>query len=130
MKLLGGYQPLRLRAPETKDDLAAAGSLDFACEIKLAGADDAAPGTFEGYASVFGVLDTGGDIVLPGTLGKLTAIVTMIIGISLFVRLAQAIVRPYKVTFPCPQCGLSRHDADAVHCKACGHVLNIPDEGA
>ena len=43
--------------------------------------------------------------MLPGTLGKLTAIVTMIIGISLFVRLAQAIVRPYKVTFPCPQCG-------------------------
>ncbi|MNT92133.1 hypothetical protein D3C72_2333580 [compost metagenome] len=53
----------------------------------------------------------------------------MIIGISLFVRLAQAIVRPYKVSFPCPECGLQRHDADAVHCKACGHILNIPDEG-
>lgn len=83
------------------------------------------------YFSVATVTTTGfGDIVLPGTLGKLTAIVTMIVGISLFVRLAQAIVRPYKVTFPCPQCGLSRHDADAVHCKACGHVLNIPDEGS
>ena len=83
------------------------------------------------YFSVATVTTTGfGDIVLPGTLGKLTAIVTMIIGISLFVRLAQAIIRPYKVTFPCPQCGLSRHEADAVHCKACGHVLNIPDEGA
>ncbi len=82
------------------------------------------------YFSVATVTTTGfGDIVLPGTLGKLTAIVTMIIGISLFVRLAQAIVRPYKVHFPCPQCGLSRHEADAVHCKACGHVLNIPDEG-
>jgi voltage-gated potassium channel len=22
-----------------------------------------------------------------------------------------------------------RHDVDAVHCKACGTVLNIPDEG-
>ena len=83
------------------------------------------------YFSVATVTTTGfGDIVLPGTLGKLTSIVTMIIGISLFVRLAQAIVRPYKVNFPCPQCGLSRHEADAVHCKACGHVLNIPDEGA
>ncbi len=83
------------------------------------------------YFSVATVTTTGfGDIVLPGTLGKLTAIVTMIIGISLFVRLAQAIVRPYKVNFPCPQCGLSRHETDAVHCKACGHVLNIPDEGA
>ena len=83
------------------------------------------------YFSVATVTTTGfGDITLPGTLGKLTSIVTMIIGISLFVRLAQAIFRPFKVTFPCPQCGLSRHDADAVHCKACGHVLNIPDEGA
>jgi voltage-gated potassium channel len=30
--------------------------------------------------------------------------------------------------FPCPQCGLQRHDIDAVHCKACGHVLNIPND--
>src|SRR5690606_41570414 len=83
------------------------------------------------YFTVATVTTTGfGDITLPGTFGKLTSIVSMIIGISLFVRLAQAIVRPYKVTFPCPQCGLSRHEADAVHCKACGHVLKIPDEGA
>jgi voltage-gated potassium channel len=83
------------------------------------------------YFTVATVTTTGfGDIVLPGTLGKLTSIVTMIIGISLFVRLAQAIVRPYKVNYPCPQCGLSRHESDAVHCKACGHVLNIPDEGS
>ncbi len=52
----------------------------------------------------------------------------MIIGISLFVRLAQAVARPYKVTYACHQCGLQRHDADAVHCKACGNLLNIPDE--
>ncbi|OLP56197.1 ion transporter [Rhizobium rhizosphaerae] len=83
------------------------------------------------YFTVATITTTGfGDITLPGTLGKLTSIVTMIFGISLFVRLAQAIVRPYKVTFPCPQCGLMRHDADAVHCKACGQVLNIPDEGS
>ncbi|SOC44284.1 voltage-gated potassium channel [Rhizobium subbaraonis] len=82
------------------------------------------------YFTVATVTTTGfGDITLPGTLGKLTSIVTMIIGISLFVRLAQTIVKPHKVPFPCPQCGLKRHDADAVHCKACGHVLNIPDEG-
>ena len=82
------------------------------------------------YFTVATVTTTGfGDITLPGTFGKLTSIVTMIIGISLFVRLAQAIVRPHKVRFPCPECGLQRHDADAVHCKACGHILNIPDEG-
>lgn len=82
------------------------------------------------YFTVATVTTTGfGDIVLPGISGKLTAIVTMIIGISLFVRLAQAIFRPVKVFFPCPQCGLQRHEPDAVHCKACGHILNIPDEG-
>lgn len=82
------------------------------------------------YFTVTTMTTTGfGDITLPGTAGKLTSIVMMIVGISLFVRLAQALVRPFKVTYPCPQCGLTRHDADAVHCKACGHLLNIPDEG-
>ncbi|WP_072381813.1 potassium channel family protein [Rhizobium tibeticum] len=82
------------------------------------------------YFTVATITTTGfGDITLPGTLGKLTSVVTMIVGISLFVRLAQAMVRPYKVKFPCPECGLQRHDADAVHCKACGHLLNIPDDG-
>ncbi len=82
------------------------------------------------YVTVATVTTTGfGDIVLPGVGGKLTAIVTMIIGISLFVRLAQAIFRPAKVYFPCPHCGLQRHEPDAVHCKACGNLLNIPDDG-
>ena len=49
--------------------------------------------------------------------------------ISLFVRPAQAIFRPRKVLFPCPQCGLQRHDPDAVYCEACGTVPNIPDDG-
>lgn len=82
------------------------------------------------YFTVATMTTTGfGDIVLPGTFGKLVSIVVMIMGISLFVRLAQLIFRPNKITFPCPQCGLSRHDPDAVHCKSCGHVLNIPDDG-
>ncbi|MDB5529225.1 MAG: potassium channel family protein [Devosia sp.] len=82
------------------------------------------------YFTVATVTTTGfGDITLPGTWGKLASIVIMIIGISLFVRLAQSIFRPNKVQFPCPQCGLQKHDPDAVHCKACGHILNIPDQG-
>jgi voltage-gated potassium channel len=82
------------------------------------------------YFTVTTMTTTGfGDIVLPGTFGKLVSIVVMIIGISLFVRLAQLVFRPAKVNFPCPQCGLRRHEPDAVHCKACGHLLNIPDEG-
>jgi voltage-gated potassium channel len=83
------------------------------------------------YFTVTAVTTTGfGDITLPGTWGKIVSILVMIVGISLFVRLAQALFRPHKVFFPCPNCGLQRHDPDAVHCKACGTVLNIPDEGA
>lgn len=82
------------------------------------------------YFTVATITTTGfGDITLPGAAGKLTSIVTMIVGISLFVRLAQALFRPYKVTFRCPKCALMRHEPDAVHCKACGHLLAIPDEG-
>ena len=82
------------------------------------------------YFTITSMTTTGyGDITLPGTAGKITAIIVMIVGISLFVRLAQSIFRPHKVYFPCPQCGLNRHDPDAVHCKACGQILNIPDEG-
>ncbi len=80
------------------------------------------------YFTVTTMTTTGfGDITLPGVAGKLTSIVVMIVGISLFVRLAQAVFRPNKVTFPCPQCGLQRHEPDAVHCKACGIMLCIPD---
>lgn len=81
------------------------------------------------YFTVASVTTTGyGDITLEGPWGKLTSIVVMIIGISLFVQLAQAIFKPTKVHHPCPQCGLQRHDPDAVHCKACGHMLNIPND--
>ena len=82
------------------------------------------------YFTVATITTTGfGDIVLPGPWGKLTSIAAMIIGITLFLRLAQALIRPGKVFFPCPQCALQRHDPDAVHCKACGHILAIPNEG-
>jgi voltage-gated potassium channel len=82
------------------------------------------------YFTVTTITTTGfGDITLPGTAGKLTSIAVMIIGISLFVKVGQSIFRPHKVSFTCPKCALQRHDPDAVHCKACGHPLRIPDEG-
>lgn len=82
------------------------------------------------YFTVATITTTGfGDITLPGIAGKLTSIVTMIVGISLFVKLAQAVFRPNKVFYECPTCGLQRHEPDAVHCKACGQLLKIPDEG-
>ena len=82
------------------------------------------------YFTVTTLTTTGfGDITLQGTAGRLLSVVVMIAGVTLFLRLAQVLFRPNKVRFPCPQCGLQRHEPDAVHCKACGIVLNIPDEG-
>ncbi len=82
------------------------------------------------YFTVTALTTTGfGDITLPGTAGRLISVVIMIAGVTLFLRLAQALFRPAKVRFACPACGLQRHEPDAVHCKACGTQLNIPDEG-
>jgi voltage-gated potassium channel len=83
------------------------------------------------YFTVTAPTTTGfGDITLPGTVGRLITVVIMIFGVTLFLNLAKALLAPAKVRFPCPTCGLQRHDSDAVHCKACGTVLNIPDEGS
>jgi voltage-gated potassium channel len=82
------------------------------------------------YFTVTALTTTGfGDITLDGSVGRLIAVIIMIFGVTLFLRLLQTLLRPQKVKFPCPTCGLQRHDADAVHCKACGTVLSIPDEG-
>jgi voltage-gated potassium channel len=82
------------------------------------------------YFTVTALTTTGfGDITLAGTSGRLISVVIMICGVTLFLRLVRSLLRPNKVRFPCPSCGLQRHDPDAVHCKACGIVLNIPDEG-
>ncbi len=83
------------------------------------------------YFTVATLTTTGfGDITLPGNWGRVLSIVVMLTGITLFLRLAQTIFRPHKISHDCPTCGLSKHDPDAVHCKACGVVLCIPDEGA
>lgn len=82
------------------------------------------------YFTVATLTTTGfGDITLPGAWGRVLSIVVMLTGITLFLRLAQTIMKPHKVWFPCDRCGLQKHDPDAVHCKACGQVLCIPDEG-
>lgn len=83
------------------------------------------------YFTITTLTTTGfGDITLIGADGRLLSILVMIFGVSLFIRLIQVLVRPPKVDHKCPTCGLRRHDYDAVHCKACGTVLNIEDDGA
>jgi voltage-gated potassium channel len=82
------------------------------------------------YFTVTTLTTTGfGDITLPGTSGRLIAVIIMILGVTLFLNLVRTILQPSKVRYRCPSCGLGRHDVDAVHCKACGEVINIPDEG-
>ena len=83
------------------------------------------------YFTVTTLTTTGfGDVTLVGTSGRILAVLIMIFGISLFLRLIQTIFRPGKVRYECPTCGLNRHDNDAVHCKHCGTVLHITTEGA
>ncbi|WP_171122911.1 MULTISPECIES: ion channel [unclassified Ruegeria] len=82
------------------------------------------------YFTMATLTTTGfGDITLATPGGKLFSVFIMVVGVALFVRLAQAIFMPQKVRHKCPSCGLFRHDPDAVHCKHCGEVLKIETGG-
>ena len=82
------------------------------------------------YFTVTTLTTTGfGDITLTGTGGKMLAVAVMIVGITLFLRLATALFRPAKVRYTCQTCGLKMHDPDAVHCKHCGTTVKIETEG-
>jgi len=82
------------------------------------------------YFTVTALTTTGfGDITLEGTSGRLLSVVILLLGVALFLRLAQTIFRPSRVAYECPDCGLNRHDADAVHCKHCGRTLHITTSG-
>lgn len=82
------------------------------------------------YFTITTLTTTGfGDVILVGSTGRLLAVVIMIVGVALFLRLIQTIFRPNKVKYECPDCGLTRHDLDAVHCKHCGKQLHIRTEG-
>lgn len=80
------------------------------------------------YFTVATLTTTGfGDITLEGRYGRLLATLVMIFGISLFLNLVGALFRPRKVEHRCPSCALLEHDLDAVFCKACGRMLQIPN---
>lgn len=83
------------------------------------------------YFTVSTLTTTGyGDLVMTTPAGKLMAVFMMVMGVALFFRLARAIFVPAKVRHRCPECGLNRHDVDAIHCKHCGHDLKIETGGA
>jgi voltage-gated potassium channel len=82
------------------------------------------------YFTVAALTTTGfGDITLTGDDGHLLSVFIMIVGVALFVRLVRAVFQPARVSHKCPDCGLNRHDKDAVHCKHCGRVLAIETSG-
>jgi len=82
------------------------------------------------YFTVTTLTTTGfGDITMRDTEGRLIAVVIMVFGVALFLRLVQTLFRPVKAHFTCPTCGLNRHDPDAIHCKHCGETVNIPTHG-
>lgn len=82
------------------------------------------------YFTVATLTTTGfGDITMTTPGGKLLSVFIMVVGVALFVQLARALFQPSKVKYKCPECALSRHDLDAIHCKHCGELLKIETEG-
>ena len=82
------------------------------------------------YFTITTLTTTGfGDVTLVGSAGRLLAVVIMIVGVALFIRLVQTIFRPSRTHYECPDCGLTRHELDAVHCKHCGRQLHIQTKG-
>jgi voltage-gated potassium channel len=82
------------------------------------------------YFTVATLTTTGfGDITMTTPGGKLLSVFIMVVGVALFLQLARAIFQPSKIKYKCPNCGLNRHDPDAIHCKHCGESLKIETEG-
>lgn len=71
-----------------------------------------------------------GDIAPHTALGRFIASVLILIGYSIIAvptgiytaELARSL-QPRRLRARCPQCGLPEHEADAWHCRKCGHAL-------
>ncbi|SFR52174.1 ion transporter [Halogeometricum limi] len=68
-----------------------------------------------------------GDITPVTQAGRWVTVAAVLAAIVLVPWQAGKIVRAWTagghVDVTCPNCGLSKHDPDASHCKACGHVI-------
>ncbi len=83
------------------------------------------------YFTVATLTTTGfGDITMETPGGKLLSVFIMVVGVALFIQLARTVFQPSKIHYKCPECGLTRHDPDAIHCKHCGEPLKIETEGS
>jgi voltage-gated potassium channel len=80
------------------------------------------------YYTVVTLSTVGFGDVLPTTAaGRWVTVATILAAIILVPWQASKIVREWArrdtVDVTCPNCGLTGHDRDASHCKACGHVI-------
>jgi len=68
-----------------------------------------------------------GDIIPVTRAGRWVTVAAILAGIIIIPWQAGKIIREWgskeQVNVTCPECGLSYHDPDASHCKACGHVI-------
>jgi len=86
------------------------------------------------YYTVVTLSTVGFGDVLPVTpLGRWITIAAILTAIILVPQQASKIVKEWtrreKIDVTCPSCGLSAHDPDASHCKACGHVIYQETDG-
>lgn len=89
------------------------------------------------YWAIVTVATVGyGDIAPATSIGRLIASVLILIGYGIiavptgiFTAELIASLRPGRDTRTCARCGLSGHDADAAHCRRCGHALAAADDG-
>ncbi|MFC6786383.1 ion transporter [Halobaculum halobium] len=80
------------------------------------------------YYMVIALTTVGfGDIVPATRLGRWVTVGSVLAAIVLVPWQASKIIRAWtrgdRVDVTCPNCGLTGHDADASHCKACGRVI-------
>lgn len=80
------------------------------------------------YYTVVTLSTVGFGDILPTTVaGRWVTVATILTAIIVIPWQAGRIVREWgareTVDVTCPNCGLSAHDPDASHCKACGHVI-------
>ncbi len=68
-----------------------------------------------------------GDITPVSGGGKAVTVLMILSGIILIPWQASRVIKEWlhigKRRIVCPKCGLSYHDKDASHCKACGHII-------
>ena len=68
-----------------------------------------------------------GDILPVTAAGRWVTVGAILVAIVVIPWQGGKIVREWasadKVAVTCPECGLTNHDRDASHCKACGHVI-------